>query len=317
MSLNILALSSTLTEKQLAAISSVHEDIKITTCKKSAAADHIADADILIAWGQTKMDALLPLAARLKWVHALSAGVDDMLSPDFAESNIILTNSSGIHGTPIAEHVLGIMLASSRGLFTAYEQQKQRLWKSLPATDEIYEKTIAIIGLGSIGRAVAKRAKSMGMTVLATKHRQTTELFVDQLYPADEIPAAISAADYVVVTLPLTGETRNLFTLPLFQKMKSSAYFINVSRGPIVNEGDLITALDQNIIRGAALDVFQQEPLPENSPLWTTPNLFITPHSAAISPYYMDRSLKIFVENLHHFLQDENMINVVNKSRGY
>ena len=136
MSVNIFALSSTLTATQLAAISTVHEDIKITTCKKAPAGEHIADTDILIAWGQMKMDALLPLTSRLKWVHALSAGVDDMLSPDFAESNIILTNSSGIHGTPIAEHVLGIMLASSRGLFTAYEYQKGR--------NESYGKTKAL-----------------------------------------------------------------------------------------------------------------------------------------------------------------------------
>jgi D-2-hydroxyacid dehydrogenase (NADP+) len=316
MSLNILALSK-LTEKQTAAIYAAHEDVQLTTCKSAEAKDHIADADILLAWGQTDLRPLLPLAPKLKWVHALSAGVENLLSPELAATNIILTNSRGIHGIPISEHVLGIMLGFTRRLFTAYDQQKNKQWKKLHEADEIYEKSIAIIGLGSIGRAIAKRAKSMGMTVLATKHKLTTELFVDALYPPEELAAAISTADFVVVTLPLTEETTGLFTLPIFQKMKSSAFFINVSRGSIVNEKDLAQALQENLIRGAALDVFQEEPLPESSPLWDLPNLLITPHCAAISPYYMDRTLKIFTENLSHFLQENNLINVVDKKRGY
>ncbi len=317
MSLNILALDCSLREKQLAAISAAHADLQIQVCKSSEAPAHIADADVLLAWGQTDLAPLLPLAQKLKWVHALSAGVENMLCPEFVNSDIILTNSRGIHGIPIAEHVLGIMLGVNRGLFKAFEQQKAKQWKRLRETDEIYEKSIAIIGLGSIGRAIAKRAKSMGMTVSATKHKLTTELFVDALYPPADLTAAIGSADFIVVTLPLTAETKNLFTLPVFQKMKSSAYFINVSRGPVVNEADLAAALEQNIIGGAALDVFVEEPLPADSPLWEAPNLLITPHSAAASPNYMDRSLKIFTENLSHFSQENDMINVIDKNRGY
>ena len=317
MSLNILALDCKLNDKQLAAISAAHANLQITSCKSPDALNYIGETDVLLAWGQLHLQELLPAAPRLKWVHALSAGVDGMLSPELIQSDIILTNSRGIHGIPIAEHVLGVMLAYQRGLFTAFRQQKEKSWQRLRSSDEIYEKSIAIIGLGSIGRAIAKRAKSMGMTVTATKHKQTTELFVDKLYPPSEIGAAISDADFVVVTLPLTPETENLFTLQMFQKMKSSACFINVSRGPIVNETDLKTALDEKIIRYAALDVFETEPLPADSPLWETENLLITPHSAANSPHYMDRCIKIFVENLSHFTLSNNMINIVDKVRGY
>ena len=316
MSFNVLTLQR-LTDDQIATIHAVDKDVNVRICKSAEAIHYIEETDILLAWGLFDLTPLLEKAPRLKWVQALSSGVDNMLTQEFINTNILLTNARGIHGIPIAEHVLGMMLNFTRGITIAYDQQKSKRWKHIRQVDEIYEKSIAIIGLGSIGREIAKRAKNMGMTVLATKQTPTTELFVDHLYTSEELPLILAEADFVVVTLPLTPETTNLFTLKTFQQMKKTAYFINVARGAIVNETDLITALNSDTIKGAALDVFVEEPLPENSPLWDMPNIFITPHIAAQSPYYIDRALKIFTENLNRFLHQADMLNIIDKQKGY
>jgi len=316
MSFNVLSLQR-LTDDQIATIHAVEKDVNIRICKAAEAIQYIEETDILLAWGLFDLTPLLEKAPRLKWVQALSSGVDNMLTPEFMNTNILLTNARGIHGIPIAEHVLGMMLNFTRGITIAYDQQKAKQWKHIRQVDEIYEKSIAIIGLGNIGREIAKRAKNMGMTVLATKQTPATELFVDHLYTPEELPLVLAEADFVVVTLPLTPETTNLFTLKTFQQMKKTAYFINVARGAIVNEPDLIAALNSDTIKGAALDVFTEEPLPESSPLWDMPNIFITPHIAAQSPYYIDRALKIFTENLNRFLHQADMLNIIDKQKGY
>lgn len=314
-SLNILVVQR-LSDKQINMISETGMDIKVTTCKKYETINYIKDTDVLITWGQHDIRDLLPQATRLKWVHSLSAGVDKLLSPELIGSDITLTNSRGIHGIPMAEHVLAMMLTFTRAIQQTYENQKARTWQLL-SLEELYDKSIAIIGLGSIGREIAKRAKCLGMKVLATKRTMTQEIFVDKLYPIDQLPHLLSSADFVVVTLPLTQHTKGLFSLEMFRTMKKSAYFINVARGPIVNEADLITAIETGVIKGAALDVFNQEPLPEDSPLWSVENLIITPHIAANSPYYIDRALKLFIENLSKFYNNAEMLNIINKQAGY
>lgn len=314
-SLNILVMQR-LAQQQIEALEALDDDVTVTICRPREAGPYLETTDILIAWGSQSLDEILPRAPRLKWVHALSAGVDGMLSPALAESNVILSNSRGIHGIPMAEHVLAMLLSFTRGITASYEQQKKRVWNRL-ALEEIYEKSIAIVGLGSIGREIAKRAKCLGMKVLAAKRTITTELFVDKLYPAEQLPELLAAADFVVVTLPLTPQTRELFTLDTFRLMKRSAYFINVARGAIVREADLVEALETGVIRGAALDVFAQEPLPADSPLWSAPHLLITPHIAANSPYYIDRSLKLFQENFGKLQSGSEMLNVIDKKKGY
>jgi S-adenosyl-L-homocysteine hydrolase, NAD binding domain len=264
------------------------------------------------------MEKYLPKMPRLQWIHTYSAGVEKLLSNvTFSQSDILLTNSRGIHGIPMAEHVLGTMLASGRCLIEAWENQKAHTWKRLTEPDELFGKTAAIIGLGSIGREIAKHLKNMGMRVVAVKQTTSTEPFVDQLFTIDHLPAALSCADYIIVTLPLTPQTKKLFNRKTFDMMKENAFFINVSRGDVVEETDLVEALTTKRIRGASLDVFTTEPLPEDSPLWDVPNLFITPHHSAISPMYLDRSLKIFRNNLQIFPQRIGMLNVVDKQRGY
>jgi len=308
-----------LSDKQMDLIHQSYPDCTLRCIRPKDLKDDLSDVDILLGYdAQMEMEKYLPQMPHLKWIHTYSAGVEKLLSHEvFCQSDILLTNSRGIHGIPMAEHVLGTMLTSSRCLIEAWENQKAHVWKRLTDPDELFGKTAAIIGLGSIGREVAKHLKNMGMRIVAVKQKESTEPFVDQLFTIDHLSDALSCADYVIVTLPLTPQTKKLFNAHTFHMMKENAFFINVSRGDVVEEDDLVEALRSKCIRGASLDVFATEPLPEDSPLWGIPNLFITPHYSAISPMYLDRSLKIFRNNLQIFPQRIGMLNVVDKERGY
>ncbi len=293
-------------------------DIEIHIAKPTECAPWLPDTDILLAFGQTDLSPILPLASKLKWVQALTAGVDKFVALDvFRESQILLTNVRGIHGIPIAEHVLGMILSFTRKLLTAHDNQSLHKWKGLRGMEEIYGKKAAVIGLGSVGRVIANRLKSMGMTVIGVKQSMSEECDVDELFPHDQLNEILPSVDYVIATVPLTPETENLFSMKTFSLMKPSAFFINVSRGPVVNEADLIEALKSGTIGGAGLDVFCEEPLPSESPLWDAPNLLITPHHAATSPQYMDRAIQIFIDNLKAFPDTQKMINIIDKTRGY
>lgn len=311
-----LVVLNQLAERHLEQLTNASPGITIHTVTPEKAAAYMPEADILVAWGWMDIRPLYLTAPKLRWVHALSAGVERLTFPEIQASETILTNSKGIHGIPVSEHVLSIMLAFSRGLNLLIRQQQNRVWKRVP-TDEIYDKTIGIVGLGSIGRAIAKKAKGLGMSVLASKREITNEIFVDKLYTPDQLPEMLAEADYVVVAVPLTEETTEFFRLEYFQAMKKTAYFINIARGSVVRESDLVHALDTGLIQGAGLDVFEHEPLPETSPLWQMPNVIITPHLAALSPSYLDRAVKLLADNLCRFAQGGEMVNTVDKTKGY
>jgi len=311
--LNILVTNS-LADRHIKAIKTVAPDSTIIPCTLEQARDHIPTADILLTWGSMEIRPLHLAAPKLKWVHALSAGVEELLFPEMKDT--LLTNSRGIHGIPISEHVLAMMLAFTRGLNFFIRQQTKKEWKRT-SVGEIYDKTIGIVGLGSIGREIAKKAKGMGMHVIASKQTMTTELFVDKLYTPDNLHELLAASDFVVVALPLLEETKGLFTLKEFAAMKPSAHFINIARGGVLRQEDLISALQQGLIKGAGLDVFEHEPLEETSPLWDMENVIITPHLAGISPSYLDRAIKLFADNLSRFIHSKEMLNVIDKQKGY
>ena len=313
--LNILV-TNKLADRHMKVIKTVAPNSNITICDEQHAAQYMPDTDILLTWGTMNLRPLYPTALKLKWVHALSAGVENLVFPEIKVANTLLTNAKGIHGIPVSEHVFAMILAFTRGLTVSIRQQTQKNWKRIPV-DEIYDKTIGIVGLGSIGREVAKKAKGMGMRVIASKQTMTTELFVDELYTPDQLHELLSISDFVVIALPLVEETKNLITIKEFSAMKSSAYFINVARGAIVNQNDLITALQEGTIKGAGLDVFDHEPLAETSPLWDMSNVIVTPHLAALSPNYMDRAIKLFADNLSRFIQQKEMLNTIDKDKGY
>ncbi len=313
--LNILVLNN-LANRHKDAIAAVMPGITVTVSDIEHAGELIAETDILVAWGWTDIRPLYLAAPRLKWVHALSAGVEGLICPEIQASDIILTNSKGIHGIPVSEHVFSLMLAFTRGLNLLIRRQLDKKWERV-TTDEIHEKTIGIVGLGSIGREIAKKAKGLGMEVVATKQEMTTEIFVDKLYKPEQLHEMLAVCDFVVVALPLTEKTAGLFTLEEFKAMKPTAYFFNIARGAIVREADLAKALQLGIIKGAGLDVFEAEPLPADSPLWSMDNVIITPHLAAISPCYLDRAVKLFVDNLTRYTQNREMFNIVDKKKGY
>jgi D-2-hydroxyacid dehydrogenase (NADP+) len=313
--LNILIINN-LAARHMEVIKNVAPNCNVITCKLEQAAEYIADVDILLPWGSMDIRPLYLAAPKLKWIHSLSAGVENLIFPEMISASTILTNSKGIHGIPVSEHVFAIMLAFTRGLNLFIRQQTEHLWNRIPV-DEIHGKTLGIVGLGSIGREIAKKAKGMGMQVVASKQTMTTELFVDELFPPTQLHELLSLSDFIVIALPLTDGTKSLFKLEELSAMKPSAYLINIARGSIIHHDDLVTALQEGLIKGAGLDVFEHEPLPEVSPLWGMPNVIITPHVAALSPNYLDRAIKLFSDNLSKFLQSKEMANVIDKKKGY
>ena len=315
MSLNIVV-ANRLSQRHIDWVHNIVPDANIITCKDSELGQHLPTADILIAWGFINIDEHLPNAPRLRWIHALSAGVEKILSPMVAEASIQLTNVRGIHGIPMSEHVFGMMLAFSRSIAGFARQQQDAVWKRLSLT-ELYNKTLCIVGLGSIGREIAKRAKAFNMRIVATKQTMTQELFVNELCPPSELDRLLGEADYVVLTVPETPDTVGLFSYERICRMKESAVLINVARGTVGSADGLIQALTEKKIAGAALDVFESEPLPESSPLWKMDNVLITPHCAAVSPLYLDRAMQCFCENLVLYMNNKSMMNVIDKERGY
>ena len=308
-----------ISDRQKSFITRVAPAADIITAELRDAAGPMVNSDILVAWGFNNIRPFYGQAKSLRWIHALTAGVEALIFPETQQNPVLISNSKGIHGVPMAEHVLGLMLSFTRRLPQLYRQQLQHQWKRPPLGElqEINGKTMAIVGLGAIGHEIAKKAKAMDMRVIAAKREMTQEPFVDRLYRPEQLLEMLSEADFVVVTLPLTDATQNLFGREQFAAMKPTAFFINVSRGGVVQEDQLIAALQENRLAGAGLDVFVEEPLPETSPLWDLPNVLITPHLAAISPVYLDRALQLFAENLAAFMAGRPLPTLIDKQRGY
>ncbi len=291
--------------------------VKVSVCKdKSQLADAVRDADILIVSWRLPAG-LVASAGSLKWIHSIGAGVDGILTPELLESQIVVTSSSGIHREPISEHVLGFMLSFVRGFHVFARQQMRKEWKRFDL-EELAGKTLGIIGLGEIGSEIAVKAKGFGMRVIAVK-RDAGEKpsYVDELWLPEQLRNLLGESDFVVLSLPLTPETWGFIGEPELRAMKRSAYFINISRGKIVQEDKVIQALREGWIAGAGLDVFEEEPLPGKSELWEMPNVIITPHVAGSNPQYTERAMAIFEENLKRFLNGQELENVVDKKLGY
>ena len=258
-------------------------------------------------------------APHLKWLQVTSAGVDRYITNELKKSPAILTNVSGIHATPIGEFVLTFMLMFAKKMPYASEMKQKKEW-SRYAASVLRGKTVGVVGLGHIGKEVARLSKTFGMQVIATRRTaktMTKSRNVDMLLPSSWLPKLLTQSDFVVITLPLTEDTRNMFSNAQFRLMKESAYIINIGRGPIIDEPALIRALNENQIAGAGLDVFSLEPLPSTSPLWKMPNVIMTPHVSGGQEDYEKEANKIFCENLKRFLAGKRLMNVVNKKTGY
>jgi D-2-hydroxyacid dehydrogenase (NADP+) len=276
----------------------------------SEALEAVKQAEIYIGTGFPV--ALLRSAqetARLRWIHTGAAGVKSLLYPEMLASDVILTNSAGIHAEPMAETVLAMILYFARGLDFARNSQMRRSWDQSPfegahsPVAEIAGRTLGILGFGGIGREAARRAEALGMRVLRTR--------------ADSIERILRESDFVLVALPSTNETRHMIGAAQLALMKPGAVFINVARGDIVEESALVDALQGGALRGAALDVFEQEPLSESSALWQLPNVLILPHVSATTSRFWERQADLIVDNIGRYLRGEPLRNVVDKTRGY
>ncbi|MEI9939100.1 MAG: D-2-hydroxyacid dehydrogenase [Pseudomonadota bacterium] len=260
-------------------------------------------------------------AERLKWVQTFGAGVEWLLTPNLRQrEDLVVTNSSGIHAQPIAEHVFGLVLMFARQLHRAVRQQAARKWDGAALQSGVTTlsgATLGIVGLGAIGRRVAAIGAAFGMHVIALKRTAAGAPGVERVFGSDQLVPFLKEAEYVVSTLPLTPQTRGYFGSNEFAAMRSDAVFINIGRGRTVDTEALLRALESNSIAGAALDVTDPEPLPEDHPLWTMENVILTPHYAGAHPGYVQRASAIFLENLARFVAGGQLTNVVDKDAGY
>ena len=277
----------------------------------------LAEADILCGFSGPQN--LISRAPRLKWAQMMSAGVDRLAGSELWASPVTVTNVSGVTAVSISEFVISLMLMFVKQAPLCFELKARKEWKWVNLT-VLRSKTVGIIGLGSIGREVARLAKSFGMEVLATRRtvKQVKRArYVDQLLPPEQLHQLLERSDFVVLTLPLTRETNKLIGEKELSKMKSSAYLINISRGGIVDEDALIQALEENRIAGAGLDVFATEPLPPDSKLWDLENVIFSPHASGGMEDYMLQAIDVFIKNLKRYLQGKKLINIVDKRNGY
>jgi D-2-hydroxyacid dehydrogenase (NADP+) len=276
--------------------------------------------DVEIAAGSVPVELLLN-APNLRWYQQWGAGADWLMRhPDAVEQDWVLTNVSGIHAIPISEHIFAFLLAFARRLPEQWRARARREWYSpgLAGVSELYAKTALVIGLGPIGVRTAELATAFGMRVLGVRRDPAMEVpGVERIVAPSQLGDLLPEADFVVVTVPLTAETRGMITLREFRLMKSSAILVNIGRGGTIVEDDMIKALKAGLVAGAGLDVFETEPLPEDSPLWDFDNVIITSHYAGATPVYHSRAMDIFVDNVGRYQSGEPLRNVVDKQLGY
>jgi D-2-hydroxyacid dehydrogenase (NADP+) len=274
----------------------------------------LAEAEIVIGYADEEIILACP---KLKWFFVMQAGVDNLPFDLIKERNIILSTVSGIHASQVSEHVMGMMIMFSRRFIRHIHNKSRKLWGRGFDVEELYGKTICILGVGSIGKEIGHKAKAFHMHVIGVdKHTQANEAF-DSIWGMERFREALSLADYFVISVPLTPETSGLINKEVLALMKSSSFIINVSRGRIIDEAALIDALKGRGIAGAGLDVFSKEPLPRTSPLWKMENVIITPHIAGASPYYQQRAIGIFRRSLDCYKKGEPIPNRIDPERQY
>ena len=277
----------------------------------------LGEAEVIFGTGLPEN--ILAFAPKLKWVHAYAAGVDSLAGTGLLENGVALTSSKGINGPPIAEFCLMFMLMNEKDMVKRVEAQARREWTRY-SNGLLAGRTVGVIGLGTIGSSVAQRAAACEMRVLAARrtyiHGQDVPN-VDQVFPSDRLNEMLAQCDYVVVAVSLTEETRGMIGGAEFGAMKPGAFFINVSRGEVVDEATLVDALKSGRLSGAALDVFTQEPLPEDSEFWGLPNVIVTPHNTGGLDDYNDRATRFFCENLRRYLDGQPLESTIDPVKGY
>jgi D-2-hydroxyacid dehydrogenase (NADP+) len=282
----------------------------------------LPDTDIFVGYSLRAKQ--LQDARKLKWLHSTAAGVAQLMYPELRDSGILVTNPSGVFSVPMAEHTMGLLLALARNFPDSVRQQDRAIWSQQDLWDkpqhlaEVNGQVLLIVGYGSIGRELAKRAKAFEMRVWGvTRSGAGDGSYVEKIFSAAQLHEALPEADYVVVAAPETADTKNLIGAKEISTMKRGARLINVSRGSLLDEKELVTALERGELAGAAIDVAESEPLPADSPLWRAPNLFITPHTSALSDRLWHRQAALLVALLGRWFDGREMFNRVDLTRGY
>jgi D-2-hydroxyacid dehydrogenase (NADP+) len=273
---------------------------------------HIAEADVLLTFTPMLTAKVLEQAARLKWIQTLGTGVDNLTDQVALRKNVVVTNVRGIHGAPVSEAALATMLALARDLPRAVRAQDERQWRRFPA-QLLHHKTVGIFGVGAIAEALAPKCQAFGMRVIGVSSAPRSARGFDRIFGRDELLQVVGEFDFFVLLTPLTVATRSSIDARIFAAMKPTSFLINLARGGVVDEAALVDALDNGRIAGAALDVFNEEPLPAGHPFWAMQNVIITTHQGGFCDVYIDYALPTVEANLRCFLSGDigGMINVV------
>ena len=281
-----------------------------------------ADADVIFNWSGSLslIHDVFVMAPRVRWVHSRSAGLERTLFPELIASDVTMTNGSGVFSPSLGEFALAAILYFAKDLRRMIRNQMLGVWDPFDVLP-IMGQTVGIIGYGDIGHAVAARVRAMGMHVLAVKRHVSaqgvTDEFAEQIYPPAQRAEMLPRCDYVIVAAPLNSETRGLIGDAEFGAMKPEAVVINVGRGPVIEERAMIKALSERTIKGAALDVFDEEPLPVGHPFYKLENVLLSPHCADHTPDWLDNAMRFFIDQFERFRRGEPLLNVVDKKLGY
>jgi phosphoglycerate dehydrogenase-like enzyme len=310
-------------EPQLAMLEELPPETNLAVGKTPEAfAGTAANATVIFNWSGSRalLRQVFQMCPRVQWIHSRAAGLDSVLFPELVEHPVPLTNGSGVFSPSLGEFVLGAILYFAKDFRRMIRHQEAGEWEPFDIT-LISGQTAGIFGYGDIGRACATRMKALGMRVLAVKRSgppiYNVDPLVEQIYAPDRRLEMIQRCDYLVVAAPLTEQTRGIVGPAEFAAMKPSAVVINVGRGPVIDEAAMVQALSQGLIKGAALDVFDHEPLPPGHPFYTLKNVLLSAHCADHTPDWMDLAMRFFLQQFERFRKGEPLLNVVNKQAGY
>lgn len=289
-------------------------------CKNmEEATAYLNEAEVLATYGEDLTPELVKQAVQLKWIMVLSAGMDQMPFTEIEARGILVTNSRGIHRVPMAEYAISMLLQVYRKEKFLMKREEEHTWgKPYINIGEISGKTILVAGTGAIGQEVARLAKAFQMNTYGISRSGRPVDYFDETYRTDKIEELLPKADFVVSVLPSTEQTKGMFTYEYFQLLPDHAVFLNMGRGDLVSSEDILKAIREKEIAHAVLDVVEEEPLPENHPLWQEESITITPHVSGVSKHYLNRALEIFEKNLQIYLRDQHeYVNEVDVRQGY
>ncbi len=307
------------TQEQIAQIKTLAPDREIIVShNREKMQEHLQDVEVAAGGFPHEW---IERAPKLRWFQQWGAGANWLMDhPEAIEKDFVLTNASGVHSIPISEHIMAFLLAFARDLPNSFATQKAHDWKRGKKSEvfELAGKTLLLIGVGAIGQRTAQIASALGMKVWGIRRNPAEKAEgIEKMVGPEELDQLLPEADFIVLTVPETPETLHMIDAKAFDKMKSGAYIVNIGRGGTIDEQAMIEALQSGKLGGAGLDVFETEPLPEDSPLWDQDNVIITAHYSGSTPYYDQRAMNIFIENLERYVKGEPLVNVVDKKLGY